>query len=203
MVVAGPPPGLRFVPVTPCRLADARNPVGPFGGPFLNGGTSRGFAVPNSACNIPATAQAYSVNVTVVPKGPLGFLTMFPCGQTLPLASTLNSTDGRVKAAAAIVPAGTNGGVCAFATNDTELILDIDGYFVTDSSPSVLAFYPVAPCRLVDTRNTAGALGGPSLVGNASRTFPILTSPCQIPATAKAYSLKGMLPWAHCNPASG
>jgi len=31
---------------------------------------------------------------------------MFPCGGTLPLASTLNSPDGRIKAAAAIVPAG-------------------------------------------------------------------------------------------------
>ncbi len=189
VVIGGPPPGLRFVPVTPCRIADTRNPAGPFGGPFITGNTSRGFAVPDSACNIPATAQAYSVNVTVVPKGPLGFLTMFPCGQSVPLASTLNSIDGRVKAAAAIVPAGTNGGVCAFATQDTELILDINGYFVSDLSPSVLEFYPLAPCRLVDTRNAAGSLGGPSLVGTASRTFPILSSPCNIPATAKAYSL--------------
>jgi hypothetical protein len=189
VVIGGPPPGLRFVPVTPCRIADTRNPVGPFGGPFITGGTSRGFAIPNSGCNIPATAQAYSVNVTVVPKGPLGFLTMFPCGQSLPLASTLNSIDGRVKAAAAIIPAGTNGGVCAFATQDTELIVDINGYFVSDLSPSVLEFYPVAPCRLVDTRNAAGSLGGPSLVGAASRTFPVLSSPCNIPATAKAYSL--------------
>ena len=114
---------------------------------------------------------------------------MFPCGQSLPLASTLNSVDGRVKAAAAILPAGTNGGVCAFATQDTELILDINGYFVSDLSPSVLEFYPLAPCRLVDTRSAAGSLGGPSLVGAASRTFPILSSPCNIPATAKAYSL--------------
>jgi hypothetical protein len=189
VVVGGPPPGLRFVPVTPCRVADTRNPAGPFGGPFISGGTSRGFSVPDSACNIPATAQAYSVNVTVVPKGPLNFLTMFPCGQSVPLASTLNSGDGRVKAAAAILPAGTNGGVCAFATQDTELILDINGYFVSDSSPSVLEFYPVAPCRLVDTREAAGSLGGPSLVGSAARTFPILSSPCNIPATAKAYSL--------------
>jgi 6-phosphogluconolactonase (cycloisomerase 2 family) len=189
VVIAGPPPGLRFVPVAPCRIADTRNPVGPFGGPFITGGTSRGFTVPDSACNIPATAQAYSVNVTVVPKGPLGFLTMFPCGQSVPLASTLNSIDGRVKAAAAIIPAGTNGGVCAFATQNTELIVDINGYFVSDLSPSVLEFYPLAPCRLVDTRNAAGSLGGPSLVGAASRTFPILSSPCNIPATAKAYSL--------------
>ncbi len=189
VVVGGPPPGLRFVPVTPCRVADTRSPAGPFGGPFITGGTSRGFSVPDSACNIPATAQAYSINVTVVPKGPLGFLTMFPCGQSVPLASTLNSIDGRIKAAAAILPAGTNGGVCAFATQDTELILDINGYFVSDLSPSVLEFYPVAPCRLVDTRNAAASLGGPSLVGNASRTFPILSSPCNIPATARAYSL--------------
>jgi hypothetical protein len=189
VVIAGPPPGLRFVPVAPCRIADTRNPVGPFGGPFITGGTSRGFTVPDSACNIPATAQAYSVNVTVVPKGPLGFLTMFPCGQSVPLASTLNSIDGRVKAAAAIIPAGTNGAVCAFATQDTELIVDINGYFVSDLNPSVLEFYPLAPCRLVDTRNAAGSLGGPSLVGAASRTFPILSSPCNIPATAKAYSL--------------
>jgi uncharacterized repeat protein (TIGR01451 family) len=189
VVIGGPPPGLRFVPVTPCRVADTRNPAGPFGGPFITGGTSRGFAVPDSACNIPATAQAYSVNVTVVPKGPLGFLTMFPCGQSVPLASTLNSVDGRIKAAAAILPAGTNGGVCAFATQDTELIVDINGYFVSDLSPAVLEFYPVAPCRLVDTRNATGSLGGPSLVAAATRTFPILSSPCNIPATAKAYSL--------------
>ena len=189
VAIGGPPPGLRFVPVTPCRVADTRNPAGPFGGPFITGGTSRGFAVPDSACNIPATAQAYSVNVTVVPKGPLGFLTMFPCGQSVPLASTLNSIDGRVKAAAAILPAGTNGGVCAFATQNTELIVDINGYFVSDLSPAVLEFYPVTPCRLVDTRNAAGSLGGPSLVATATRTFPILSSPCSIPATAKAYSL--------------
>ena len=189
VAIGGPPPGLRFVPVTPCRISDTRNPVGPFGGPSITGGTSRDFAVPNSGCNIPATAQAYSVNVTVVPKGPLGFLTMFPCGQSVPLASTLNSIDGRIKAAAAIIPAGTNGSICAFASQDTDLIVDINGYFVTDLSPSVLEFYPVAPCRLVDTRNAAGSLGGPSLVGAASRAFPVLSSPCNIPATAKAYSL--------------
>src|SRR6185503_2590924 len=115
------PSGLTFVPVTPCRVADTRNAAGTFGGPALVGNTTREFDIPNSACNIPSTAQAYSVNATVVPHGFLGFLTAFPCGQALPLASTLNATDGRVKAAAAIVPAGTNGGLCFFSTNDTDL----------------------------------------------------------------------------------
>src|SRR6267142_1160282 len=180
---------LSFVPVTPCRVADTRNANGAFGGPFLPGGTTRGFIVSNSACNIPATAQAFSLNVTVVPHGPLGFLTMFPCGGTLPLASTLNSPDGRIKAAAAIVPAGTNGDVCAFVTNDTELVLDINGYFTPTTDPKGLAFFPVAPCRLVDTRNATGPLGGPFLGGNLSRTFPLLSSPCNLPSAAQAYSL--------------
>jgi YVTN family beta-propeller protein len=183
------PGALYFVPVTPCRIADTRNPNGPFGGPFLGGQTSRGFAIPNSACNIPATAQAYSLNATVVPHGPLGFLTTFPCGQTQPLVSTLNSIDGRVKAVAAIVPAGTNGAVCAFVTNDTDLVLDIDGYFVPATDTSALAFYPVTPCRLIDTRSAAGPLGGPSLMANTARTFPLLTSSCNLPTTAKAYGL--------------
>ena len=136
------PTGLTFVPVTPCRVADTRNPAGAFGGPALVGNATREFDIPNSACNIPATAQAYSVNATVVPRGTLGFLTAFPCGQPLPLASTLNAIDGRVKAAAALVPAGTNGGLCFFSTNDTDLVLDINGYFVPNSSPTALGLFP-------------------------------------------------------------
>jgi hypothetical protein len=127
------------------------------------------------------------LNATVVPHAKLGFLTTFPCGQAQPLASTLNS-DGRVKAVAAIVPAGTNGAVCFFATDDTELILDINGYFVPSATPSSLAFFPATPCRLVDTRLANGPLGGPTLVGNMTRTFPLRTA-CNLPATAQAYSL--------------
>jgi hypothetical protein len=182
--------GLSFVPVTPCRIADTRNPAGPFGGPFLHGNVAaRAIAIPSSACSIPNTAQAYSLNMTVVPHGPLGFLTAFPCGQPQPLASNLNSIDGRTKAVAAILPAGTNGAACFFASNDTELVLDINGYFVPDTDTTAMSFYPMTPCRLVDTRLAAGALGGPSLTGGVARTFPLLSSSCNIPATARAYSL--------------
>ena len=81
--------GLRFVPVTPCRIADTRNPTGPFGGPELTADSSREFAVPQSACNIPPTAVAYSVNVTVVPDAALNYLTLWPSGQVQPYVSTL------------------------------------------------------------------------------------------------------------------
>jgi len=183
-------PALRFVPITPCRIADSRRVAGPFGGPSIAGGASRDFAVPDSTCSIPATALAYSLNVAVVPSGPLGFLTMWPAGQTRPVASTLNSVDGRVKSNAAIVPAGTAGAVSVFASNATNVVLDINGYFVDAADPTALAFYPITPCRVADTRIAGlGLLGTPSMGAGQSRTFPVRSSACNIPPTALAYSL--------------
>jgi hypothetical protein len=185
-----PPVALRFVPVTPCRVADTRNPAGPFGGPQIAGGATRDFIIPNSACGVPVTAQAYSLNVAVVPAGPLGFLTLWPSGQGQPLASTLNSLDGRIKSNAAIVPAGAGGAISVFASNATDVILDINGYFVPATDPTALAFYPITPCRVADTRNAPAPLGGPSLFGGQSRTFPIPSAAgCNIPAGAQAWSL--------------
>jgi hypothetical protein len=180
--------GLRFVPVTPCRIADTRNATGTFGGPTMSGGSTRSFPIPQSSCSIPATAAAYSLNVTVVPQGGLGYLSIWPTGSAQPLVSTLNSGDGRIKANAAIVPAGTSGAISVYVTDRTEVVLDINGYF-TSASASGLAFYPVTPCRIADTRNATGAFGGPSLAAGGSRTFNLPQSSCSIPATATAYSL--------------
>jgi hypothetical protein len=187
--VVPPASAARFVPVTPCRVADTRSAAGPFGGPRLPRQTSRDFAIPNSACGIPSTAVAYSMNVAVVPSGPLGFLTLWPTGQPQPLVATLNSIDGRVKSNAATVPAGANGAISVFVTDATDVILDINGYFVPASNASAQAFYPVTPCRVADTRNATAPLGGPSLGAQGTRSFPILASSCGVPASAQAYSL--------------
>jgi hypothetical protein len=125
----GSPGALSFYPVTPCRIADTRDAAGPFGGPTMGAGTTRSFEVPASACYVPTTASAYSINVTVVPQGPLLYLTAFPAGSAQPFVSTLNSFDGSVVANAAIVPAGTGGAISVFVTGRTDVVLDIDGYF--------------------------------------------------------------------------
>ena len=129
---------LAFVAMTPCRVVDTRTGSGfsgAFGAPSLAGGTSRTFPIQtSSACPIPSSAQAYSFNVTVVPPGFLGFVTLYPTGQPRPNASTLNSFQGYVVANAAIVPSGpvdSGGGVDVYASNPTDIIIDINGYYVS------------------------------------------------------------------------
>jgi hypothetical protein len=181
--------GLRFVPVTPCRLVDTRNNPGPFGGPALAGGAVREFNIPQQpVCGIPAAAAAYSLNVTVVPTtGNLGFLTVWPTGQAQPFVSTLNSIDGRIKANAAIVPAGAGGAISVFVNNATQLVLDINGYFIDPAiNGQSLAFYPLTPCRILDTRNPNS---GPAIPAGGTLTIPMLSSNCGIPGNAQAYSV--------------
>jgi len=178
---------LQFVPMTPCRVVDTRNATGPFGGPILAAGVARSFLIPNGACGIPANAAAYLVSAAVVPTSVLGALTMWPTGLSQPLVATLTS-DGRVKANSAIVVAGLSGGINVFVSQATHLVLDISGYFVAGNS-AALEFFPLTPCRLVDTRQANGALGGPYLSAGVARSFPILSSTCNIPSTALAYSL--------------
>ena len=181
--------GMQFIPLTPCRVVDTRNSNGPFGGPYIQGKSSRDFPLPLSpSCNIPSTAIAYSLNATVIPRGPLGFITVWPTGLVRPLASTLNSYDGRVKANALVMPAGAGGGVSVYASDPTDVVLDINGYFELPSM-STLAFYPVAPCRVADTRNPNGPLGGPFIPAKTPRDFPILSSTCGLPMGALAYSM--------------
>jgi DNA-binding beta-propeller fold protein YncE len=176
---------LQLVNVNPCRIVDTRRTGGP-----IQGGTSRSFPIPQlGGCNIPTTAAVYSLNVTVVPQASvLGYLTIYPTGLDRPLVSTMNSLDGRIKADAVTISAGLQGAVSVYVTNTANIVIDIDAYYAP-STPSTLEFYPLPPCRVLDTRNPDGQLGGPYLHGGHERDFPVLASNCNIPNTAKAYSM--------------
>lgn len=177
--VAAVTENLRFVPVTPCRVADTRTSTGKAG--FTG---SRDFPVVG-LCGVPDGARAYSFNVSAIPRGPsLGFLAIWPAGQVQPAVSTLNSFDGRVKADAALVPAGLDGAVSVFVSDASDVFLDISGYFVpANLAPGALAYYPVAPCRIMDTRGPTGKAG---FIG--TRTIPML-GVCGLPAGAQAYAV--------------
>ena len=76
------------------RIREGNGKVGAFGPPSMRAGTTRDFPIQSGSCGIPASAQAYSLNVTVVPHGRLTYLSIWPSGQSQPVVSTLNSFDG-------------------------------------------------------------------------------------------------------------
>jgi hypothetical protein len=60
--------------------------------------------------------------------------------------------------------------------------------FVTKLTAPSMDLFALAPCRVIDTRNAAGDLGGPALNAAADRTFT-LVGPCDIPPTARAVAV--------------
>jgi hypothetical protein len=69
---------MRFYTVTPCRMVDTRNTTGPLGGPRLTSGQVRNFPLLSSACGIPASARAISINATLVTPPTPGSVVMYP-----------------------------------------------------------------------------------------------------------------------------
>ena len=88
----------------------------------MTAGSTRDFPIPSSSCGVPASAQAYSLNIGVVAPGPLGYLTTWAAGQPMPLVATLGAPEGGIVGDAAIVAAGANGAISVFVSNTTCLL---------------------------------------------------------------------------------
>ena len=91
-------------------------------------------------------AAGVVVNVATVDTEALGFLTVFPCSDDVPTTSTLNTRPGLVVSNASIAATDADGSVCIFSLTRTHLVVDMLG--TVDG-----AFDPVAPFRVLDTRN--------------------------------------------------
>ena len=145
---------------SPARLVDTRlsTKVAP-GGTLVVGvaGTN----------GIPANATAAVLNVTVTQPDGGGFTTVFPTGSALPTTSTLNvDGTGQTRAALTTVPLGSNGSVSVFSERGSQIIVDVVGYY----GPAVSAagrLVPLAPSRLLDTRNGTGVPAGANREGGA------------------------------------
>jgi hypothetical protein len=114
--------GLSLYNVAPCRVFDSRLPAPE---PALIGVTDVHIA--SNACRVPALAEAFVLTATAIPVRSLGFLSLWPQGQSSPV-STLNAIDGALTSNTAIVPT-TNGSISIFSTDPTHVLLDISGYF--------------------------------------------------------------------------
>lgn len=103
---------------------------------------------------VPEDVVALAINVTVAGTRSNGFVSVFPAGSPLPVASVLNADRaGQTRAAATIVPV-TPDGFDLYAKPGTHVIVDMTGWFTgasaEDSGDGL--FVPAVPARLRDTR---------------------------------------------------
>ncbi|MGD9751631.1 MAG: RCC1 domain-containing protein [Acidimicrobiia bacterium] len=139
--------------------------------------------------NVPATASAAVLNVTVTEGTGAGFMTVFPCGADRPLASNLNYVTGQTVANMAVSQIGTGGKVCVYNEGATaHLVVDVDRFFDGDAT-----FDPMAPKRIVDTRSDGVTVDGQDQAGGIRTTGTTMevtvTGRATVSATAKAVVL--------------
>ena len=155
----------QFVPVVPARITDTRASSGqPNHGLTLTAGTTLKVQV-TGVGGIPASGvTAVVLNTTVTDTTTAGFLTVFPTGASVPLASNLNWMAGVTVPNRVIVPIGTGGQVSFFnGLGSADVIVDINGYF-TDGSGTGASFVPLTPSRILDTRMGGSPLAGPGTI---------------------------------------
>ena len=105
---------------------------------------------------VPVGAAAVVLNVTVVGPQGGGYVTVFPCGSALPLASNVNVDGaGQTVANAVIAKVGVGGSVCVYTSNATHLVVDVSGFFPAGSAVGALS-----PARVLDSRPGSGTVDG-------------------------------------------
>jgi len=123
----------QFYGLAPCRIVDTRNPSGPVGGPSLTGNSTRNFPIVGY-CNVPSTAKAVTLNVTVVGPTASGYVAIYPVG-TPSTTSNINFPaipNSIANAVVTLLAAGTNNVTAQYASNGpgtANLLIDVSGYF--------------------------------------------------------------------------
>lgn len=125
-----------FVPVTPGRLLDTRDPANSPIAPRKPGANATVDVTAASRRGIPAGGvSALVVNATATEATGAGFFTLFGAGLGRPLASNLNvNFPGQTVPNHAVVPVST-AGFSFFTSSGASLIVDVSGYF-TGAAPS-------------------------------------------------------------------
>jgi hypothetical protein len=172
----------RMLPVQPFRLLDTRNGIGAPKGK-LGGDATMSLQVTGVAnSGIPAAGvDAVVLNMTVDQPTAWSFLTVWPKGEPLPNASSLNFNAGQTVPNLVIAKVGADGQVNIFnAFGQAHVIADVVGCFTTDSFGR---HHPAGPERLLDTRNAIGAPTGP--IGQAPFKLQV-SGRAGVPANATA-----------------
>ena len=106
--------GGAVVATDPSRIVDTRDSQ------HLTSGGS----LPIRLDSAPAAAI---VNLTAVEPTGRGFMTLYPCGSTVPTVSNLNVVAGAIVANRAVVSTGGSNQFCVFSNVDTDVVIDVEG----------------------------------------------------------------------------
>lgn len=145
----GPAAGrARFEPVSPFRFADSRQSLRMVR-------LAAGAVTPVKVTDDPGIV-AVSANFVSTAAGAAGYLSTYNCTTQLPEVSTLGYLDANAVANQAFVPL-SNGTMCIYSLTDTDVVIDINGYYRAGSGAG---FTPTTPARLLDTRATVRLAAG-------------------------------------------
>jgi len=168
-----------FVAVSPCRLADTREP----GGYTVIDPSTIEVQV-SGRCGLPASLTAASFVVTAVDPVAAGYLTVYPANLALvPSTSNLNTHQGQARANGAIVQVSPAGAVRIFAQAGGDVLLDTAGGFVSATAATAGRMVPITPLRLYDSREMGATTRVPA--GDVV-TVPL---PAGVPSDATALAV--------------
>lgn len=158
------PCGDGFQAATPQRALDTRT-----GGGFPFGPGEQQDLVLAGTLGIPADADAVAINLTGVLPSVGTHITAWPAGHAMPAVSNMNLPPGAVAPNFAVVKLGI-GGAISLRNNSgmMHLIVDVMGWY---STTNPYRFRPIAPLRVLDTRNSPGTPTGPG------QSVPFYVSP--------------------------
>ena len=147
------PFGASFSAVQPARLLETRigAEFATVDGQFVGIGRRPGLSTTEVKVagrgGVPVDASSVAVNVTAINPSLVGFITVYPCGDAIPVASTLNFDAASIVPNSAIVKVGASGSICVFSNVETDVVLDVNGY---DAANAVARLFE--PIRVVETR---------------------------------------------------
>jgi len=154
-------PTTKLVPLPPIRFLDTRDGTG---APLSPVAAGHQIDLQIGGVNgVPNDARAVVMSVAATGSTGPGFVTAWPSGTNRPNVASLNiEFAGQTIANLVTVKLGTTGAVSLFTLGQTDLIADVQGYYVSSDSTSDGRFLPAAqPTRIVDTRI---GLGSPAAI---------------------------------------
>jgi len=183
-----------FVGIQPLRVLDTRSaPLSDSGchAPAFGGQT---FSVQMAGRGpIPAgEVTAVALNVTVVAPTSGMFLTVWPSGETKPLASNLNAVPGQIIPNMVIAKVGADGKVNIFnSAGSTDVVVDVLGYFVPSGGDRLT---PIAPVRTLDTRPGTSVGGRTAPLGAGQQLDVSTVAACGAGSTGAALNVTAVAP---------